>query len=384
MLSLNFFPSNNIDDQFDNSLCQSFSPSIPTFNEMNNNIFCFHNPQKESYNQQMNINNLMNIFITDNNNNNIGLNDENSKDIINIVNENTNSKTFLGKKTNNNIIKFKTIKIITKKNSFNNNNYERLNSPKNMKNNSFEKEVYFIEIRNWEENNENNENNENCENKENNEYNNQVQKKQYGRKSRDIKLMGVKGNHTKIDNDNMIRKIKSFFGKSLYKYLNRIFIGEDQLLKLNIDINRRLKQDFNVKLFDMKLKDIYLESDISDKYKYKTKEDNIKLINKIYKEQKEIEVITILNLTYYEAFKIFIRKIDSDIFDNNLKEKIKETQILNNKKFEDITVLLNNIEKNGKDNGEKKEDINEYKRKIIELCLNFKKWFEDKVGRERD
>ena len=196
--------------------------------------------------------------------------------------------------------------------------------------------------------------------------------------------MGVKGNHTKIDNDNMIRKIKSFFGKSLYKYLNRIFIGEDQLLKLNIDINRRLKQDFNVKLFDMKLKDIYLESDISDKYKYKTKEDNIKLINKIYKEQKEIEVITILNLTYYEAFKIFIRKIAPEIFDNNLEEKIKRTQILNNKKFEDITVLLNNIEKNGKDNGEKKEDINEYKRKIIELCLNFKKWFEDKVGRERD
>ena len=281
MLSLNIFYSNNIDDQLENSLNQSFPPSIPTFNEMNNNIFCFHNPQLE----QINPNNLMNIFITDNNNNNIGLNDENSKDIINIVNENTNSKTFLGKKTNNNIIKFKTIKIIPKKNSLNNNNYELLNSPKNMKNNSFEKEVYFIEISN--ENSENNENRENNENKENNEYNNQVQKKQYGRKSRDIKLMGVKGNHTKIDNDNMIRKIKSFFGKSLYKYLNRSFIGEEQLLKLNIDINRRLKQDFNVKLFDMKLKDIYLESDISDKYKYKTKEDNIKLINKIYKEQKE-------------------------------------------------------------------------------------------------
>ena len=251
-----------------------------------------------------------------------------------------------------------------------------------MKNNSFEKEVYFIEISN--ENSENNENRENNENKENNEYNNQVQKKQYGRKSRDIKLMGVKGNHTKIDNDNMIRKIKSFFGKSLYKYLNRSFIGEEQLLKLNIDINRRLKQDFNVKLFDMKLKDIYLESDISDKYKYKTKEDNIKLINKIYKEQKEIEVITILNLTYYEAFKIFIRKIAPEIFDNNLEEKIKGTQILNNKKFEDITVLFNNIDKNGKDNGEKKKDIDDYKNKIRELCLNFKKWFEDKVGRERD
>ena len=382
MLSLNILYSNNIDDQLENSLNQSFPPSIPTFNEMNNNIFCFHNPQLESYNQQINPNNLMNIFITDNNNNNIGLNDENSKDIINIVNENTNSKTFLGKKTNNNIIKFKTIKIIPKKNSLNNNNYERLNSPKNMKNNSFEKEVYFIEISN--ENSENNENRENNENKENNEYNNQVQKKQYGRKSRDIKLMGVKGNHTKIDNDNMIRKIKSFFGKSLYKYLNRSFIGEEQLLKLNIDINRRLKQDFNVKLFDMKLKDIYLESDISDKYKYKTKEDNIKLINKIYKEQKEIEVITILNLTYYEAFKIFIRNIDSDKFDNNLEEKIKGTQILNNKKFEDITVLFNNIDKNGKDNGEKKKDIDDYKNKIRELCLNFKKWFEDKVGRERD
>ena len=102
-----------------------------------------HNPQTESYNQQINPNNLMNIFITDNNNNNIGLNDENSKDIINIVNENTNSKTFLGKKTNNNIIKFKTIKIITTKNSLNTDNYGKLNSQKNMKNNSFEKEIKF-------------------------------------------------------------------------------------------------------------------------------------------------------------------------------------------------------------------------------------------------
>ena len=82
------------DDQIDISILQSFSP-ISTFNE-NNNSLPFSNIQLESYNQQMHPNNLMNIFIIDNNNNNIGLNDESSKDINNKENENTNSKTFLG------------------------------------------------------------------------------------------------------------------------------------------------------------------------------------------------------------------------------------------------------------------------------------------------
>ena len=202
---------------------------------------------------------------------------------------------------------------------------------------------------------------------------------QFGRKSQEEKDKGSNGNHTRESEDNKIRKIKSFFGKNLYLFLKNSL--EDELLKLDISINKDLKKEFNEKLFNRTIKDIYMNSKISDKYKHYNPDTNKILINKIYKEKKETSVIKILNLTYREAFAIFIRKIKNNKISPELRKKIQGTNILDNNKFKDIESMINKIKEEEKNtNGA----INEYIKDIKRLCINFESWFENKIGRNRN
>ena len=129
----------------------------------------------------------------------------------------------------------------------------------------------------------------------------------------------------------------------------------------------------------MKLKDIYSNYGISKKYSKSNKDINKKLINKIYKENKEKDIIKILNLTYIEAFNIFRRRI-KDI-KPELKNKINKTDFLDNKKFKDFDDFLKKIREEEEDNniGDIEEYINDTKR----LCLQFEEWFKQKIGRNR-
>ena len=200
---------------------------------------------------------------------------------------------------------------------------------------------------------------------------------QYGRKKQKEKDQGNNGLHTRDSEDNKIRKIKSYFGKGIYFFINRSFKKKkDNFLKLEISINRRLEKKFNEELFKMKLKDIYFKYKISEKYIHFDKDANQKLINEIYEEQEETEVIKILDLTYLEAFKIFRRKI-KDI-EPELKNKIDGTDILNNKKFKDFDCFIEKIREEEKNNN---GDIEEYINDIKHLCLYFEEWFGKKVGR---
>ena len=203
----------------------------------------------------------------------------------------------------------------------------------------------------------------------------------FGRKTQKEKDKGEKGNHTRDSEDNKIRKIKSFFGKSLYLFIKNSFKEKTDLLKLEIGINNDLKKDFNQKLFNTTLKDIYMKSNISEKYIHKDQNFNENLIKKIYTENKEIEVIKILNLTYGEAFDIFRRKIKKNEYINpNLEKKIEGTNILDNNKFNDIENLIKKIYKDEKN---KNDNIEEYINDIINLCLNYEEWFSRKMGRNR-
>lgn len=206
---------------------------------------------------------------------------------------------------------------------------------------------------------------------------------QYGRKKQEDKDMGKNGDHNRDSEDNKIRKIKSFFGKNLYLFINASFSKtKDEFLKLEISINKNLKKDFNEDLFKKKIKDIYKYSEISDKYLHFDKSKNIKLIDKIYKEQEEPALIKILNLTYIEAFDIFRRKIkeEKDI-KPELKKKIEGTGFLDNTKFKDFDCFIGKIREEEKkhNNGDLEEYINDIKR----LCINFEGWFGQKVGRKR-
>lgn len=204
---------------------------------------------------------------------------------------------------------------------------------------------------------------------------------QYGRKKQEDKDRGKNGDHNRDSEDNKMRKIKSFFGKNLYIFIRDSFRDKKEFLKLEIKINKNLKKDFNEKLFKKKIKDIYLEYDISDKYVHYDKDINQKLINKIYKEQTETAVIKILNLTYIEAFDIFRRKIIGKDIDPELKNKINGTGFLDNKKFKDFECFIGKIREEEKKNSN--GDIEEYINDIKRLCIHFEDWFEKKVGRTR-
>ena len=208
-------------------------------------------------------------------------------------------------------------------------------------------------------------------------------KSQFGRKTYEDKKIGKKGLHTKDSEDNIIYKIKSFFWKSLYQFIKSSFIEKKDLLKLTIDVNKKLKKDYNEKLFNKKLKYLFMNTEISIKYKHKDPSTNKMIISQVYKEKKEIAVMKILDLTYIEAFNIFRRELMNQEISSELKMKIEETNFLDRNKFQDARVFLEKIENQLKKNKEKEEDIIEYKNMIKHLILNLENWFSNKVGRNR-
>ena len=191
---------------------------------------------------------------------------------------------------------------------------------------------------------------EKCENNE---------KVKCGRKTKDSL---IKGNHNKHSEDNIMRKIKTNFFKYINEQLNSKLKNKNiQFLKLDSKISENLKRDYNISLMSQQIKNIYISSQISSKYrKQKTKnyDLNIKLIEEIYRELEEMDVINALELTYLDLF---------EEFRNNYLEQ-----------------LLENIRDEEEKKKESEIDINEYLEKIKKLCLNYEEWFKNKKGRNRN
>ena len=170
------------------------------------------------------------------------------------------------------------------------------------------------------------------------------------RNRNDIKKRGrkkkfeIKGSHTKNAEDNKMIKIKTFLINNFHNFLNKIlrYVKFD---KLTSTMNVNLGKDYNLKLWDKPLKDIYLETNISGKYSSTTPENNIKLIEKIY-DEKNAEIIKFLDLSYGEVFEIFIKDINT--MNLKLKKKIKDSEILDNSKFLTIKDFLNKIKEEEK------------------------------------
>lgn len=201
-----------------------------------------------------------------------------------------------------------------------------------------------------------------------------IERKKLGRKLKYRKIEGNEGEHNKYSEDNMIRKIKCFFWKSIYNYLKDIFFDDGDLLKLDDNFNVNLKRDFNIKLLNQTLKNIFIKVKISYKFFNKDPETNIKSINRLYKDGTNKKAIGFLNKTYREAFDIFIKKIKSGII---IEPKNKKEV----KGFQDIEAFIYTLYEKEKKNGEKEEDIKRYIDKIIYLCLNFENWFIKKHSR---
>ena len=207
-------------------------------------------------------------------------------------------------------------------------------------------------------------------------------KVKFGRKKIDD---SENGKHDKNSNDNIINKIKGNF----INYFIRNFIKFHSINK-KIDFKKLprefiadLNKETNEALYERKISDILRENKISSKYSSCDKYENRKIIDKIYEENKEINVMKILELTYEELFIIFRRKL------NNPKDKEKLEEIKNKigldlldkkGKYEDIEYLTNDIKKKYKKKLSEPQ-LNEYVNNVEDLCLNYKKWFDDKIGR---
>ena len=206
-------------------------------------------------------------------------------------------------------------------------------------------------------------------------------RKKAGRKKKEEKF---KGNHNKYSEDNIIRKIKTKFAFFICNLLNECLLDKNyKFLRLDSNINECLKKDYNLLLFNTKIKDLFLNSKISRKYRRQIfdKNKNIFLINKIFEEGKETQVISILNLTYIELFNIFRKSIVN--ISDELKMKIKDIYILDKPEFNDINKVFNEIYEKELNNNELIEDINEYINKFKLLCIGYEKWFLSKNGRNR-
>ena len=196
--------------------------------------------------------------------------------------------------------------------------------------------------------------------------------------------------HSKINDDNIIKKIHSFYPENIRNWLNSSFLDEkgnflppsEKFLKLqNSKIFSNLKKKKIIELLPTRFKDIFSKN-LSQKYKNKDKNHNKDLIEEIYKENNQYFIQFILELTYLEGLNIFSGEITLENFIKLLKEKN-----INDKKsrefydkFNKIDIFLKKIySKEVKK--ETKEGVKEYIQRISILCINYKTWFERKFNR---
>ena len=207
--------------------------------------------------------------------------------------------------------------------------------------------------------------------------------------------------HSKNSDDNIIKKINSFFLESVRIWLNNSFINEfgnfetekdrkksKKGLFMKLDpkkITTNLKRKAVINIMDDKFKNIF-SNDISKKYTTSEKNKNQKLIDELYKNNNQPFVIFILELKFMDIFNYF----NGENNGANFKQYFLDRNINENK----VNYFLDNFDKIGKFLSKvkiKQEKINEppkkiqnYIEKITLLCLNYKSWFESNYNRSEN
>ena len=175
-------------------------------------------------------------------------------------------------------------------------------------------------------------------------------KKKKGRKSLTSLVIGV---HTKYSYDNILRKIKVKFLKKLINYINRVILSKyHSKIKILKPLEAKISQNnginFNVKLLNLKIKDLFCLFGSSKKFKNIEKDYNKTIIQKIY-EEKATEIIDILEMTFLEVFSIFrasneenkligLEKLDKVI--EEIKDKEKDDEYI--KMFQNVAMNFEN------------------------------------------
>ena len=170
-----------------------------------------------------------------------------------------------------------------------------------------------------------------------------------------------------------MRKLKRYFFNYIIDLIHKKLINKDIRLK---KISRRKMGDLtyknNERLLKMKISDILYEAENITRFNG-DKYYNRKIIDRIYEEKKERNVIKILELTFEELFIIFRRKLnDSEDLKKleEIKDKIKGLDLLENDKYQDVEYYIKNYV------GRCREK--EYIEKFKDVCLNYEKYFNRK------
>lgn len=162
--------------------------------------------------------------------------------------------------------------------------------------------------------------------------------------------------HDKFSEDNLMRKIKTYIFNTILNVLNKSLKDRSQkFFKLEPKLNESMKKDLNEKLMNQKIKEIYINNEISKRYLTETNcNNNINLIKKIYEEKKEIDTIKILETEYID-YVTYLQKYEM----GNFLKKIRNKEIKN----PDL-------------------DVDRYINSLKSMFLNYAKWFNDKKGRK--
>ena len=140
-----------------------------------------------------------------------------------------------------------------------------------------------------------------------------------------------KSKHDKNSSDNLRKKIKRQFIKSIIKYINQLYIkylpqknkvSKILIYKIIPDFCNASKKEDNNKYLSMTLRELF-SSDLGNKFKNINKDYNKNNIEKLYKKNKPEKIIKFLNKTIIEAYEIYI---NDEIPDFSLYNDLKEIE----------------------------------------------------------
>ena len=207
--------------------------------------------------------------------------------------------------------------------------------------------------------------------------------------------------HSKISDDNIIKKINSFFLEDVRNWLNNSFIDENGnfeklkdrqkhkkclFLKIGPKIfTTNLKKAVVLNIMDDIFKNIF-SNNISKKYTNPKIDDNQKLINELYNKNDQPFVLYILESKFIDIFNFFNGEnnganIKQHFLEKNISEQ-KINEFLNN--FEKVGNFLTKIKIKMENINESNEKIQDYIGRIAVLCMNYKTYFENKYHRSEN
>ena len=146
--------------------------------------------------------------------------------------------------------------------------------------------------------------------------------KKIGRRLKD-EFYENEAKHNKYSEDNIITKLKTAIFKYILNHLNQsLEFTKYKFYPLNVKLSTCLKKDFNVKLLERTIYDIYSKEDSNKNY-INGNDSNKKLIKKIYEQKIEKKTINILNMKFIDVLN-HIREKDMENFLKKIENKNRE------------------------------------------------------------